>query len=116
MCAPTFPYYLQYIFFYIYCATLFMSSLVFALLSSSTAVSSCLTNFCNASMSLPICSQLLERFDSIRLLFAFIIDSISPSSVLVSSTSTLTAPVGDNRFFTAFPRSSPIAILFPDAT
>lgn len=86
-------------------------------LSSSFLVSSsCFISFCNVSMSLPICSQFVDAFDSVKLLFALIICSIKPSIVLLSSTLTLTLPVGDNRFLIAFAKSSPIAILFPEAT
>ena len=99
---------------------LFVYNVVFVVwlfLSSSFFVSSsCFISFCNVSMSLPICSQLFESFDSVKLLFALIICSSNPSIVLLSSTLTLTLPVGDNRFWIAFIRLSPIAILFPDAT
>ncbi|MNT07952.1 hypothetical protein D3C72_1426760 [compost metagenome] len=71
--------------------------------------------FCNLFTSDPIISQSLFLFDSFKLLFAFIIAFINPStsSVLFKSISTASC---DNRLIIASFKSSPIASLLPDET
>ena len=66
-------------------------------------------------MSFPIISQSLLLLDSVKFLFAFIIESINPSISSVFSTSISTAYF-DNKFCNASCNEFPIATLFPEAT